>query len=65
MTTQERDEYNWAYFSTDNIITELISHLDCNNDELYIKMLLRYQEIVMRALKAQCLGEIKNDRQKS
>ena len=61
MTYQERDEYNWAYFSTDNIITELITHLNTNDDKLYIKMLLRYQEIVMRALKAQCLGEIKND----
>ena len=57
MTTQERDEYNWAYFSTDNIITELISHLDYNNDELYIKMLLHYKKIVMKALKEKCLGE--------
>lgn len=57
MTTQERDEYNWAYFTTDNIITELISHLDYNNDKLYIKMLLQYQKIVMKALKAQCLEE--------
>jgi len=50
-----RDEYNWAYFSTDNIITELISHLDSDNDELYIKMLLHYKTIVMQALKEKCL----------
>ena len=60
MTIQERDEYNWAYFSTNDIITELISHLDCDNDKLYIDMLLHYQEIVKKALKTQCLGEIKN-----
>lgn len=45
------DNLIWAHGSTDNIILELITHQDFEEDKLYIDILRKYADIVKASLR--------------